>query len=137
MDLIDTFDHWKANPIDRAMLIMVEEDQGMYKNRTIVKKKGPLHWLKLDNRPKTGLSDFGLCRNRVGRYPWKWTRKGKYESFNPTWHKIFFGGLDMDGGGGELKEPPWKTFFRYFSEFELHSWIPGLLHIMIRYWSNA
>ena len=24
-------------------------------------------------------------------------------SFNPTWHKLFFGGLDMGGG---LEEPP-------------------------------
>ena len=24
-------------------------------------------------------------------------------TFNPTWHKLFFGGLDM---GGELEEPP-------------------------------
>ena len=35
---------------------------------------------------------------------------------NPTWHKIFFGGLDM--GGGAETAPPWKTHFWYFYEFK-------------------
>ena len=51
MDLINTFDHWKANTVDRAMSFVGEEDQGMYKNQTIVKMVLST-WLKLDNRPK-------------------------------------------------------------------------------------
>ena len=39
---------------------------------------------------------------------------------NPTWHKIFFGGLDM---GGAETAPPWKTTFWYFYEFKsLSNW---------------
>ena len=35
---------------------------------------------------------------------------------NPTWHKLFFGGLDM--GGGLIEALPVKMYSGYFYEFK-------------------
>ena len=45
--------------------------------------------------------------NTTTKYGFEWISvKGIQENINPTWHKLFFGGLDM--GGGSRSPPPGK-----------------------------
>ena len=62
-----------------------------HKAKTLEKSLFLTLWIRITN----GWNTWGHLRGGV-----------QNASFNPTWHKIFFGGLDM--GGGCISPPPGK-----------------------------